>query len=749
MDFTFKNILKKGTKLQNGRYVIDNVLGQGGFGITYLAEQTFLCRKVAIKEFFMNEYCNRDATTSQISVGSEGGVGVVDRFRKKFIKEAQNLAKLKHKSIVSVIDIFEENGTAYYVMEYVSGGSLADKVNDGPIPEPEAVRYISQAASALELVHSKHMMHLDIKPGNILIDKDDNAVVIDFGLSKQYDNEGHQTSTTPVGISHGYAPIEQYRRGGVSSFSPAADIYSLGATLYKLVTGDTPPEAGDIINDGLPELPVCLSLHVRRTIEAAMQPATKNRPQNIGEFMKLLESGASNADNDSALSDASAAARVASKSDKRDTDNDSTQFEASVAAGVVSKSDKRDTDNDTTQFEASAVAGGTSKSDKRKIDNDSTQFDASSYGAQKSGAEAVREMIDKRRAEEAAYSSKSKFPVVILIILLFLGIGAAAFFLFSDNSDTDDYYYNNNDTGYDDGHNNMPEEPAFDYEGGTAEGTDVAESDDVAAGAAESYDVATDVVESYGVAADDAESYGVAADAVKGVVSTETVVETNITDSQVAEPVTVYQDPKPDPKPEPKPNPKPEPKPEPKPAKPTKGRANGHEYVDLGLSVRWATCNVGASAPEHSGYYYAWGETTTKMDYSDANSVTNNEQMGSIAGDYAYDVASYSWGGGWRMPTRKEFEELRYNCRWEWTSQGGVSGYRVTSKKNGESIFLPATGWRHGAALSHAGEQGYYWTSTPYEGDTHNSYNFMLDMNGYDVYFVKRRNGQTIRPVCK
>ena len=288
--------LHQGTYLQGGRYRIDGVLGQGGFGITYSATQVALDIPVAIKEFFMKDFCNRDESTSKVIVPSSGGREYVERFRHKFIKEAQNIAKLKHSNIVSVIDVFEENGTAYYVMEYFGGGSLADKVRNGALPESEAVRYISQVADALALLHGKRMMHLDIKPANILLDDNDNAVLIDFGLAKQYDSVGLQTSTTPVGISHGYAPIEQYKRGGVSNFSPATDIYSLGATLYKLVTGQTPPDASDIGNDGLPVLPQEISAPVREAIETAMEFRIKDRPQSVAEFLKLLENGGKSRD---------------------------------------------------------------------------------------------------------------------------------------------------------------------------------------------------------------------------------------------------------------------------------------------------------------------------------------------------------------------------------------------------------------------------------------------------------------------
>ena len=281
--------LHEGSLLQGGRYRIEKVLGQGGFGITYSGYQTNLEAKVAIKEFFMKDLCNRDATTSQISVGSVGSRETVETFRQKFLKEARNIFRLKHKHIISVIDVFEENGTAYYVMEHVGGGSLAGKVLHGALPEEDAVRYTRQVADALAFVHSKRMMHLDVKPANILLDDNDNAVLIDFGLAKQYDTEGHQTSSTPVGISHGYAPLEQYKRGGVSTFSPATDIYSLGATLFKLVTGITPPEASDVNDEGLPVLPSDISASVRRAIEAAMQPRRKDRPQSVEEFLELLK----------------------------------------------------------------------------------------------------------------------------------------------------------------------------------------------------------------------------------------------------------------------------------------------------------------------------------------------------------------------------------------------------------------------------------------------------------------------------
>ena len=283
--------LRQGALLQNGKYRIIKVLGQGGFGITYLADQIGLLRKVAIKEFFMKEYCNRESDASHVSVPSVGSKELVEKFREKFVKEAQNIASFNHNNIIRIYDVFEENNTAYYVMEYLDCGSLSDYLSQrGRLSEEEALGFIRQIADALSYIHEHDVNHLDVKPGNILLDKKNNAILIDFGLSKHYDEKGGQTSSTPVGISHGYAPLEQYKQGGVSTFSPATDIYALGATMYKLLTGDTPPEADDVNEYGLsfPE-GVHLSEGIKGAIVYAMQPKRKDRPQSIAEFLKSLE----------------------------------------------------------------------------------------------------------------------------------------------------------------------------------------------------------------------------------------------------------------------------------------------------------------------------------------------------------------------------------------------------------------------------------------------------------------------------
>ena len=288
---TYMQQLQPQTTLQSGKYRIISTLGQGGFGITYLAEQTMLGRKVAVKEFFYKECCDREEGTSHITLGTQSNRETVQRFMNKFLKEARTISQLDHPNIIKIYDIFEENNTAYYVMEYIEGENLSEMVKrQGALSEVTAVGYIKKVADALAYIHAQNINHLDVKPGNIMLRQHDNQIVlIDFGLSKQYDDVGSQTSSTPIGVSQGYAPIEQYRAGGVSQFSPQTDIYSLGATLYWLIIGKTPPPADEILDEGLPAIPAYVSLPVKNAIENAMQVKKKDRPQSVMDFLNLLD----------------------------------------------------------------------------------------------------------------------------------------------------------------------------------------------------------------------------------------------------------------------------------------------------------------------------------------------------------------------------------------------------------------------------------------------------------------------------
>ena len=181
------------------------------------------------------------------------------------------------------------------------------------------------------------------------------------------------------------------------------------------------------------------------------------------------------------------------------------------------------------------------------------------------------------------------------------------------------------------------------------------------------------------------------------------------------------------------------------------GSIAGHEYVDLGLSVKWATCNVGANSPEDYGNYYAWGETSTKSSYTEVNSKTYGKNYGDIGGNSSLDAARANWGSTWRLPTRNERDELIDNCTWTWTTMNGMNGYKVTSKVNGKSIFLPAAGFCCNSSLYNAGSDGDYWSSTPLASDPDFAFYLRFDSDGvyWYVEYYCRYEGRSVRPVSE
>ena len=522
--------LKNNTLLQVGKYKIERFIASGGFGCTYEAYHTLLDMRVALKEFFVSDFCNRDEKTGQVTVGTLSKVELYGKLKKKFMDEARALYKMKHPGIVRVIDVFEENGTAYYAMEYIDGQSLSDVVKKrGKLPEAEAVGYIRQVAEALKYVHSLNRLHLDIKPGNIMLGKDGKAVLIDFGASKHYDDETGENTSTLLGINtKGYAPVEQVNQSFMS-FSPATDIYALGATLYKLLTGITPPPSTMLVSEEatLTPLPSFISSSTRKAVESAMQLLRKHRPQTVDAWMQMLSGVASNVN-----------------------DRDSEHDEQTVVAEV-------------------------------------TEASASQH----------KQTKGKHKASQH---------------------------------------------------------------------------------------------------------------------------------------------------------------------KQTSGHHNGHEWVDLGLSVKWATCNIGADSPEDYGDYFAWGETETKSEYTDANCKTIKKQSfftkwltfgqenlpDDISGNAQYDAARADWGGTWRMPTNAEFEELLKKCTWTWTSQGGHNGYKVTGP-NGNSIFLPAAGCRIGTDTYDVGEYGYYWSSTLSLSYSDLARSLHFGRGGHGTGNDDRSYGRSVRPVTE
>ena len=281
-----------GTLLRGGSYKIEKVLGQGSFGITYLAEHTNLGRKVAIKEFFMKELNSRgeDGSITGMTDGS-----LSQNYCVKFQKEAINLSRLDHPNIVRVTDSFSENGTFYYVMDYIEGQNLNDYVKSHHMDEAEATSIIKSVSDALIYMHEeKHMLHLDLKPGNVMRRNSDGHIfLIDFGLCKHFSEDGQPETSTTIGLgTAGYAPIEQGNKAKNGEFRPTIDVYALGATFYKLLTCETPPPASDLVSDdellennlrakGVSEVYV-------NVISEAMCPNVRKRIQNIQSFKDKL-----------------------------------------------------------------------------------------------------------------------------------------------------------------------------------------------------------------------------------------------------------------------------------------------------------------------------------------------------------------------------------------------------------------------------------------------------------------------------
>ena len=289
--------LKNGTLLQGGKYKIEKKLGQGSFGITYLAiiqiigvfGATQTETKVAVKEFFMKDINGRNGKI--VTTGNKDGI--FQNYKNRFIKEAKTLNSLKHPNIVRVIDLFEENNTVYYVMDYLDGGSLDMFIsNKGTLSPYYTSSLFFQVSDALIYMHQHKMLHLDLKPSNIMLDSNGKAVIIDFGLTKHFSDTGEPESSTTVGTgTPGYAPIEQsnYKPELSHGFPATIDVYALGATLFKMLSGKRPPNASDILNEGFPKKELLnVPIDLVDIIELAMMPMKKQRIQNIEEFVELF-----------------------------------------------------------------------------------------------------------------------------------------------------------------------------------------------------------------------------------------------------------------------------------------------------------------------------------------------------------------------------------------------------------------------------------------------------------------------------
>ena len=279
--------LPKGTRLQGGRFTVGRVLGRGGFGITYKGAHKELRRPVAIKELFP-KFASRVGLSVTVSADLQDSFR---RDRKSVVREARVLAGLDAPGIVNVHDFFNENGTAYIVLEYLEGPTLAAAIKrQGRLPPAEVGRVAAAVCEALAAVHGAGLLHRDVKPANILLARNDRVVLLDFGSARAY--EAGQTQSHTIVVTPDYGAPEQF--GSKGQFGPYTDLFGLGATLYHALTG-APPTPGAVARlqagQATVSLPSSVPKNLRRAVEATLHIHIADRPQSVADFRVLLGTG--------------------------------------------------------------------------------------------------------------------------------------------------------------------------------------------------------------------------------------------------------------------------------------------------------------------------------------------------------------------------------------------------------------------------------------------------------------------------
>lgn len=282
-----ENMLPVGTLLMNGVYRIEKQIGSGGFGNTYVVLHQGMGVRRAMKEFFMKDINLR--SDMKVTVSVPGNRPTFESQLNKFKKEAQRLRILNNPHIVEVYDLFEENGTIYYVMDLIDGRSLSDIIKtDGPMAEDQAMGIFFQMLDALRVVHSQEMLHLDIKPSNIMLDKSGNAYLLDFGSSKIVDSNKELTVSVFT-MTPDYAPVELISQD-MNRIGPWTDLYELGATLFHILTGKQPPSTNAIQDDGNDafDFSETVSKNTSDLIVWMMAPSRAKRPKSVDEVSEWL-----------------------------------------------------------------------------------------------------------------------------------------------------------------------------------------------------------------------------------------------------------------------------------------------------------------------------------------------------------------------------------------------------------------------------------------------------------------------------
>ena len=422
--------LRKGTRLI-GRYIIEGVLGQGGFGITYLGIDELHEKKVAIKEFFPQGIVTRNIEYQDtVTVTFVGEKDNYEKGKERFLKEARTMAKFsKDEGIVKALDFFEINNTAYIVMEYLEGITLKQYLRENQRIAPEdLIELLVPLIESLDEIHSQGMIHRDISPDNIMVLPDGRIKLMDFGAARDYTEFGEKSLS--IVLKPGYAPPEQYQTHGVQG--PWTDIYALCATMYKCITGENPPDAIERVMDdhlkkisafGIPVLP-----QIEEAIIKGMSVAANDRYQNVGDFCEDLYGGyEENSEPEAEESQAEpvvAEANVETKMDMLTEETPQSKYPTTEAVQEREKLISKELSENAglTSEENVAKAGiETDKNDAgNKVPEQSPEKEKVSITPEKEG------IPDNRDKEETKKVQKKNdyFPLIIGILIL-LGIAGS------------------------------------------------------------------------------------------------------------------------------------------------------------------------------------------------------------------------------------------------------------------------------------------------------------------------------------
>ena len=422
--------LRKGTRLI-GRYTIEGVLGQGGFGITYLGMDELHKKKVAIKEFFPQGIVTRNIEYEDtVTVTLVGEKENYDKGKERFLKEAQTMAMFsKDKGIVKALDFFEINNTAYIVMEYLEGVTLKQYLRENErIDAEDLVELLVPLIEALDEIHSQGLIHRDISPDNIMVLPDGRIKLMDFGAARDYTEFGEKSLS--IVLKPGYAPPEQYQTHGVQG--PWTDIYALCATMYKCITGENPPDAIDrLVDDHLKKISafgISVSPQIEKAIIKGMSVAAKDRYQNVGDFCEDLYGGyEENSEPEAEESQAEPVVAEANVETKMDVLTEETPQSKYPTTEAVQEREKL------ISKELSENAGLTSEENVAKAGIETDKNDAGnkvpeqSPEKEKVSITPEKEGIPDNRGKEETKKIKKKndyFPIIIGILIL-LGIAGA------------------------------------------------------------------------------------------------------------------------------------------------------------------------------------------------------------------------------------------------------------------------------------------------------------------------------------